>query len=102
MNLYKKPGSNNPLNNFNVGPLTAKLKNNIYQDVSEMPDYKTLPDGFKKVMDKPGVKTEPKKLVKLPVVGYTGHRPGNDSQNFYGKSFRECSIHSKWINNNAK
>ncbi len=45
---------------------------------------------------------KPKDPVKLPTVGYTGHRPGNDAQNFYGKNFRECSLHSKWIQKNSK
>lgn len=37
MNMNKNPATqNNALNNFNVGPLVAKLKNNIYTDVSEL------------------------------------------------------------------
>lgn len=100
-NIYKKPGSNNPLNNFNVGPLTAKLKNQIYQDVSELPGYQTLPQGFQKTMQQT-TELNDKPPVKLPTVGYTGHRPGYNAQNFYAKSFRECALHSKWIQNNAK
>jgi hypothetical protein len=30
--------------------------------------------------------------VMLPVVGYTGHRVGHKSNNFYGRSHRECII----------
>ena len=30
--------------------------------------------------------------MKLPVVGYTGHRRGNRAQNFYGKNYRDCAI----------
>lgn len=79
MNIPKKMGQNNALVNFNVGPLTAKLKNHIYEDVSDLPGYSTLPDGFKKVMDKTAEVAQPKKPLKLPSVGYTGHRPGNNA-----------------------
>jgi len=35
--------------------------------------------------------------VKIPVVGYGGHRMAYKSQNFYGKNFRDCSIQSKMV-----
>lgn len=30
--------------------------------------------------------------MKIPVVGYTGHRMGYRSQNFYGKNYKDCAI----------
>ena len=30
--------------------------------------------------------------VQIPVVGYTGHRMGYKSQNFYGKNYRDWAI----------
>lgn len=30
--------------------------------------------------------------IKIPVTGYTGHRTGYRSQNFFGKNQRDCSI----------
>jgi len=33
-----------------------------------------------------------KSEMRLPVVGYSGHRMAYRSQNFYGKNFRDCSI----------
>lgn len=33
--------------------------------------------------------------LKVPIAGYTGHRMGYRSQNFYGKNYRDCSIQSK-------
>jgi len=45
LNIRKAQSHNNPLVNFNVGPLTAKLKNNIYQEVNELPEYKNLTNG---------------------------------------------------------
>jgi len=35
--------------------------------------------------------------IRVPIAGYTGHRMGYRSQNFYGKSYRDCSIQSKII-----
>jgi len=40
--------------------------------------------------------------VAIPVVGYTGHRMGYRSQNFYGKTYRDCSIQSKMIQRMAQ
>lgn len=86
-NLYKVPDKNNPFINFNVGPLTAKLKKNIYQNVEELPGYDQLDEGFKKVMQKKSEQAVPDTGIKLPTVGYTGHRPGNEAQSFFGKSY---------------
>lgn len=49
--LIKKQ-NNNPLHNFNVGPLTAKLKNTNYEDVTQNPQYQTLSKGFQQTMTK--------------------------------------------------
>ena len=51
LNLRKAQSHNNPLVNFNVGPLTAKL-NHIYQEVNELPEYKNLTGGQQHVMEK--------------------------------------------------
>ena len=40
--------------------------------------------------------------MRVPVVGYTGHRMGYRSQNFYGKNFKDCSIQSKVISKMAQ
>jgi len=52
-----------------------------------------LSDGFKKVFSNDGVD---QKMV-VPVVGYGGHRRGDSSQNFFGKSFKETTIQSKFL-----
>lgn len=45
----------------------------------------------------------PKKdQVVVPVVGYTGHRMGYKSQNFYGKNFKDSSIMSKMVQRMAE
>jgi len=50
-----------------------------------------LSDGFKKVFAKD--KADEKMII--PITGYGGHRRGDRSQNFFGKSFREDSLLSK-------
>jgi len=52
-----------------------------------------LSDGFKKVFSNDAID---QKMV-VPVVGYGGHRRGDTSQNFFGKSFKETTIQSKYL-----
>jgi len=44
-----------------------------------------LSDGFKRIF------SEDKKdqKITIPIAGYAGHKRGDRSQNFFGKSFRE-------------
>lgn len=74
------------LTNFDVKPklLETKLRSNS--------DFFNISDGFKKVFAASDRKDM--KLV-LPISGYGGHRRGDRSQNFFGKSFRETSLQSK-------
>ena len=39
--------------------------------------------------------------IRVPIAGYTGHRMGYRAQNFYGKTYRDCSIQSKVLQNMA-
>lgn len=94
--LYKKPVTNiehrkDPF--FNVNPLRPRLKT---KDVRTTTDFQTMSSGFQIAMTSNKAR-EDKGLpdnqeVKVPVVGYTGHRVGHKSQNFYGKNFKDCSI----------
>ncbi len=43
----------------------------------------------------------PQGAIKVPIAGYTGHRMGYRAQNFYGKTYRDCSIQSKVLQNLA-
>ena len=64
---------------------------------NDMLDEKTreqffnMSDGFRKIFP-----SDPadRKMV-IPISGYGGHRRGDRSQNFFGKSFRETSLQSK-------
>lgn len=80
----KRMGST--MNDFDVKPklLESKLRSNS--------DFFNISDGFKKVFAASDRKDQ--KLI-LPISGYGGHRRGDRSQNFFGKSFRETSLQSK-------
>jgi len=67
---------------FDVKPKILESK------ISQREDFFNLSDGFKKIFakDKDDVK------MVIPISGYGGHRRGDRSQNFFGKSFRESSL----------
>lgn len=44
--------------------------------------------GYRSLLGVPNKQYE----MRLPAVGYTGHRMGYKSQNFYGKNYKDCSI----------
>lgn len=59
--------------------------------IAESEHFFRLSDGFKKIFanDK-----KDRKMV-IPICGYGGHRRGDRSQNFFGKSFRDVAVQSK-------
>jgi len=59
--------------------------------ISQNEEFFNLSDGFKKLFSNDKLD---KKLI-IPIAGYGGHRRGDRSQNFFGKSFRESSLQSK-------
>ena len=67
---------------FNVKPKILESK------ISQREDFFNLSDGFKKIFSKD---TKDVKMI-IPIAGYGGHRRGDRSQNFFGKSFRESSL----------
>jgi len=74
--------------------LASSLKPKLLESkVSEKADFYNLSDGFKRIFadDK-----KDRKLI-VPVVGYGGHRRGERSQNYFGKSFRDTTIQSKCL-----
>jgi len=80
-----KPGTS-------VAKTTVKPKV-LESKVSTQDRFYNLTDGFKRVFadDK-----KDQKMV-IPVCGYGGHRRGDHSQNFFGKSFRDTAIQSKFL-----
>mmetsp|Transcript_16110 Transcript_16110/g.27222 ORF Transcript_16110/g.27222 Transcript_16110/m.27222 type:complete len:232 (-) Transcript_16110:88-783(-) len=87
---------------FNINPLRPKLNT---KDLTEKEEYQVLSETQKSALNNSKYRemlglpdnTE----MKLPVVGYTGHRMAYKSQNFYGKNFRDCSIQSNIVNKMA-
>lgn len=104
--LYRKPVTKvehrkDPF--FNVNPLRPRLKD---RDVRTTDEFKTMSAGFQIAMDSTKAREQlglpGNQEVNIPVNGYTGHRMGYRSQNFYGKNFRDCSIQSKMIQRMAQ
>lgn len=60
----------------------------IEKKVADNSKFSNLSDDFKRIFGNDAVDH---KLV-IPVSGYGGHRRGDRSQNFFGKSFRETAI----------
>lgn len=83
---------------FNINPLKPKLNT---RDITEHPEYEKLTETQKSALStsqyRQNLGLPDKSELKIPVVGYTGHRMGYRSQNFYGKNFKDCSIQSKIV-----
>lgn len=88
---------------FNVNPLRPRLKE---RDVRSADEFGTISAGYQialhsnKAREDQGLPDNQK--VCIPVVGYTGHRMGYKSQNFYGKNYRDCTIQSKMVQRMAQ
>ena len=101
MSIYRKPVTNvehrkDPF--FNVNPMRPRLKD---RDVRNDEQYAALSAGFQIAMNsnkQREIEQKPDNTkVQIPVVGYTGHRMGYKSQNFYGKNYRDSAIMSKMV-----
>ena len=67
---------------FNVKPKLLESK------ISTRQDFAMLSDGFKKIF----AQDKKDQQMTIPISGYAGHKRGDRSQNFFGKSFRESSL----------
>ena len=91
-NFFAKGGARGRGQSFDhafPGSMTSTVKPRVLESkVSENKDFYNLSDGFKKIFadDK-----KDRKLV-VPVCGFGGHRRGDRSQNYFGKSFRDTTI----------
>lgn len=99
--LYRAPVTNiqhrkDPF--FNVNPLRPRLQ---VRDVHSTEEFKSMSAGFQGAVTSTKAREEAQlpdnTEVKIPIVGYGGHRMAYKSQNFYGKNFRDCSIQSKMV-----
>ena len=50
-----------------------------------------MSDGFQKIFTNDNKDTH----LVIPISGYKGHKRGDKSQNFFGRSFRDWAIQSK-------
>jgi hypothetical protein len=75
------------------------------KDITEHEEYEKLSQNQKSALNSTKYREmlglPDKSEMKVPVVGYTGHRMGYRSQNFYGKNFKDCSIQSKIVSKMA-
>jgi hypothetical protein len=88
---------------FNFNPMKPRLKD---VDIQTTSDYANASNGFKAACTSTNFR-QTQGLpdngdMKIPVVGYTGHRTGHKSQNFYGKGFRDCAIQSRLVQKMAQ
>lgn len=51
-------------------------------------NFARLSDGFKRVFTEDNAE----RGMKIPIVGYTGHRKGEKAENMFAKNFRESSM----------
>lgn len=65
----------------------------IESKVSASESFYRMTDGFQRVFSN----DKQDRSMVVPVVGYGGHRRGDRSQNFFGKSFRDTTIQSKYL-----
>jgi hypothetical protein len=52
-------------------------------------NFYKLSDGFKRIVTND---TEQRDAMRIPIVGYTGHRKGERAENIFAKNFREQSF----------
>jgi len=78
-------GTQTPLGISDIKP---KL---LEQRVTENETFFRLSDGYKKIF----VNDKKDEKMVIPIVGYGGHRRGDRSQNYFGKSFRDVTIQAK-------
>ena len=97
---------------FNLNALRPRI-NQLNTDDATAAEIERVSNGFQKSVEDHRVRlalagsgvianhgysssaiTSPERIV-VPIAGYTGHRMGYRAQNFYGKTYRNCSIQSK-------
>ena len=66
--------------------------------VSGSQEFFGLSDGFKKIF----ANDKKDKKIVIPICGYGGHRRGDRSQNYFGKSFRDVTIQSRGLQRSMK
>ena len=52
------------------------------------PEFQNLSDGFKQAL----YSNKTDEHMRLPIVGYCGHRKGEKSENMFAKNYRETTM----------
>ena len=61
----------------------------LERGIASNQDYHRLSPEFKRVFAQDKKDEE---QIRIPVVGYTGHRKGEKSENVFAKNYRDASI----------
>ena len=75
------------MNDFNLKPKILESK------LASRDEFFGLSDGFKKIF----LRDKQDQKMVVPIAGFGGHRRGDKSQNFFGKSFRDTTVQSKFL-----
>ena len=98
-NFFGKKGRGMSFDHTFSGSQTTTVKPRVLESkVSENKDFYNLSDGFKKIF----ADDKKDRKVVIPVCGFGGHRRGDRSQNYFGKSFRDTTIQSKCLERNFR
>ena len=88
---------------FNINPLRPRLN---CDDIADKEDFSKLTETQKSALTsskyRENLGLPDRSEMRIPAVGYTGHRMGYRSQNFYGKNYKDCAIQSKVITKMAQ
>lgn len=88
----KSPKSKH-LSFFGIHESEVQVKPKLLESkLAQKPEFMGLSDGFKRSF---GNDTLEQKQFKIPVVGYTGHRKGEKSENMIGQNYRATTIATK-------
>ena len=61
-------------------------------------NFFNMSDGFQKIFANDKADTN----LVIPITGYKGHKRGDNAQNFFGRSFRDCAIQSRKLERSLK
>ncbi len=68
---------------------SVQMKPTLFEhSTAKSSHFFNLSDGFKKIF----TRDQRDKDMKVPIAGYGGHTRGDRSQNYFGKTWRECAL----------
>ena len=82
---------------FDMRTTTIKPKL-LESKVLNQQNFFNMSDGFKQIF----ANDRKDEDLVIPITGYKGHKRGDKSQNFFGRSFRDCAIQSRKLERSLK